>query len=122
MISHMTYKSTSGYPCFRHFRHAAEPRDKAEPLVELFLDHLGGVLVVGGVLLAGVDAHLQHLGPHVLVHVGLVTFERGSTAFSRFSPIQGVWQNVTTDKNVPDTRLIRSGFRAHNLLSLFIFG
>ena len=44
----------------------------SEPLVELFLDHLGGVLVVGGVLLAGVDAHLQHLRPHVLVHVSLI--------------------------------------------------
>ena len=43
-----------------------------EPLVEVLLDHLGRVLVVGGVLLAGVDAHLQHLRPHVLVHVSLV--------------------------------------------------
>ena len=41
------------------------------PLVELLLDHLGCVLVVGGVLLAGVDAHLQHLRPHVLRHVSL---------------------------------------------------
>ena len=35
------------------------------------LDHFGRVLVVGGVLLASVDAHLQHLGLHVVAHVRL---------------------------------------------------
>ena len=33
----------------------------AEPLVQALLDHLGGVLVVGRVLLAGVGAQLQDL-------------------------------------------------------------
>jgi len=40
-----------------------------------FFDHLGSVLVVGRVLLAGVDAHLQDLSLHVVVHVGLEIFK-----------------------------------------------
>ena len=36
-----------------------------------FFDHFGSVLVAVRVLLAGVDAHLQHFSLHVVVHVSL---------------------------------------------------
>jgi hypothetical protein len=40
-----------------------------------FFDHFCSVLVAVRVLLAGVDAHLQHFGLHVVVHISLKILE-----------------------------------------------
>ncbi len=37
----------------------------ASPLVQGFLNHLGCALVVGGVLLARINAHLKHLSEEI---------------------------------------------------------
>jgi hypothetical protein len=39
-----------------------------------FFDHFGSILVVGRVLLAGVDAHFQDFGLHIVAHIGLKLF------------------------------------------------